>query len=80
MQKSRRHSHNKQRGPWIPPAFVQEYKEAFHKHYPQYAVDVRPKRMSDGSIGFSVAINGAVDNSRPLSQYDLMEAIVAFNK
>ncbi len=61
------------------PAYVHQYREAFHKHYPMHTCDVRPRRQIDGSIGWIVSINGSTDGSRALSERDMQEAILSFN-
>jgi hypothetical protein len=66
-------------GRFILPAYVEEYKNAFLRHYPDKDLQVLFKKKVDGTYGFKVAINGDAGDLI-LSPGDIMDATMGFNK
>lgn len=57
---------------------VQEYTDAFTKHYPQSKLEVKPVRVRGGGMGFRIGINGDFGDLT-LTEADMRDAIRKFN-
>lgn len=60
-----------------PAIIIGAYTEAFGKHYPQHAVEVKKGKSRDGVAMYNVHINGD-KGDRPMTLGELREATQAF--
>lgn len=79
-----RHTHNThhhhRRGPWVPPAFVASYIEAFNKHYPAKHIEVKPRKADLlGQQRFAVLIDGDAGDIT-LTESDMRSATRMFQR